>query len=92
MLISTAVFTNTNKRTKGRLKTDMGFQTTYSLSSTAMLNNFALWFISGFLSMLLWEVLPVDGGYSFPEKMKVLILFSIFMAVLQTFFFPTLTP
>ena len=28
MLISTAVFTNTNKRTKGRLKSDMGFQTT----------------------------------------------------------------
>jgi len=26
------------------------------------------------------------------KKMKVLILFSIFMAVLQTFFFPTLTP
>ncbi|OFN35022.1 ABC transporter permease [Neisseria sp. HMSC059F02] len=57
-----------------------------------MLNNFALWFISGFLSMLLWEVLPVDDGYSFPKKMKVLILFSIIMAVLQTFFFPTLTP
>jgi hypothetical protein len=33
-----------------------------------MLNNFALWFISGFLSMLLWEVPPVDDGYSFPEK------------------------
>ena len=57
-----------------------------------MLNNFALWFISGFLSILLWEVLPLDDGYSFPEKMKVLILFSIIMAVLQTFFFPTLTP
>ena len=42
--------------------------------------------------MLLWEVLPVDDGYSFPEKMKVLILFSIFMSVLQNFFFPTLTP
>lgn len=43
--------------------------------------------------MLLWEVLPVDDGYSFPKKkMKVLILFSIIMAVLQTFFFPTLTP
>ena len=42
--------------------------------------------------MLLWEVLPIDDGYSFPEKMKVLILFSIIMAVLQTFFFPTLTP
>lgn len=70
----------------------MRFQTTFCLSSTAMLNNFALWFISGFLSMLLWEVLPLDDGYSFPEKMKVLILFSIIMAVLQTFFFPTLTP
>jgi hypothetical protein len=57
-----------------------------------MLNNFALWFISGFLSMLLWEVLSLDDGYSFPEKMKVLILFSISMAVLQTFFFTTLTP
>jgi len=56
-----------------------------------MLNNFALWFISGFLSMLLWEFLPLDDGYSFPEKMKVLILFSIIMAVLQTFFFPTIT-
>ena len=44
--------------------------------------------------MLLWEVLPVDDGYSFPKKkkMKVLILFSIIMAVLQTFFFPTVTP
>ena len=42
--------------------------------------------------MLLREVLPVDEGYSFPEKMKVLILFSVIMAVLQTFFFPTLTP
>lgn len=41
--------------------------------------------------MLLWEVLPIDDGYSFPEKMKVLILFSIIMAVLQTFFFPILT-
>lgn len=42
--------------------------------------------------MLLWEVLSLDDGYSFPEKMKVLILFSISMAVLQTFFFTTLTP
>ena len=42
--------------------------------------------------MLIWEVLPVDDRYSFPEKMKVLILFSILMAVLQTFFFPTLNP
>lgn len=41
--------------------------------------------------MLLWEVLLVDDGYSFPDKMKVLILFSIIMAVLQTFFFPTPT-
>lgn len=44
------------------------------------------------MSVLLWEVLPVDDGYSFAEKMKVLILFSIIMTVLQTFFFPTLTP
>ena len=42
--------------------------------------------------MLLWEVLSLDDGYSFPEKMKVFILFSISMAVLQTFFFTTLTP
>ncbi|EFI24236.1 hypothetical protein HMPREF9016_00413 [Neisseria sp. oral taxon 014 str. F0314] len=57
-----------------------------------MMNNFALWFLSGFMSVLLWEVLPVDDGYSFAEKMKILILFSIIMTVLQTFFFPTLTP
>ena len=57
-----------------------------------MMNNFAIWFLSGFLSVLLWEVLPVDDGYSFAEKMKILILFSIIMTVLQTFFFPTLTP
>lgn len=57
-----------------------------------MMNNFALWFLSGFISVLLWEVLPVDDGYSFAEKMKILILFSIIMTVLQTFFFPTLTP
>ena len=57
-----------------------------------MMNNFALWFLSGFMSVLLWEVLPVDDGCSFAEKMKVLILFSIIMTVLQTFFFPTLTP
>ena len=57
-----------------------------------MMNNFALWFLSGFMSVLLWEVLPVDDGYSFAEKMKLLILFSIIMTVLQTFFFPTLTP
>lgn len=52
-----------------------------------MMNNFALWFLSGFMSVLLWEVLPVDDGYSFAEKMKILILFSIIMTVLQTFFF-----
>ena len=57
-----------------------------------MMNNFALWFLSGFMPVLLWEVLPVDDGYSFEEKMKILILFSIIMTVLQTFFFPTLTP
>lgn len=57
-----------------------------------MMNNFTLWFLSGFMSVLLWEVLPVDDGYSFAEKMKILILFSIIMTVLQTFFFPTLTP
>ena len=57
-----------------------------------MMNNFALWFLSGFMSVLLWDVLPVDDGYSFAEKMKILILFSIIMTVLQTFFFPTLTP
>lgn len=57
-----------------------------------MMNNFVLWFLSGFMSVLLWEVLPVDDGYSFAEKMKILILFSIIMTVLQTFFFPTLTP
>lgn len=57
-----------------------------------MMNNFALWFLSGFMSVLLWEELPVDDGYSFAEKMKILILFSIIMTVLQTFFFPTLTP
>ena len=57
-----------------------------------MMNNFALWFLSGFMSVLLWEVPPVDDGYSFAEKMKILILFSIIMTVLQTFFFPTLTP
>lgn len=57
-----------------------------------MMNNFALWFLSGFMSVLLWEVLPVDDGYSFAEKMKILILFSIIITVLQTFFFPTLTP
>ena len=57
-----------------------------------MMNNFALWFLSGFMSVLLWEVLPVDDGYSFAEKMKIIILFSIIMTVLQTFFFPTLTP
>ena len=57
-----------------------------------MMNNFALWFLSGFMSVLLWEVLPVDDGYSFAEKMKILILFSIIMTVLQTFFFPILTP
>jgi hypothetical protein len=57
-----------------------------------MMNNFALWFLSGFMSVLLWEALPVDDGYSFAEKMKILILFSIIMTVLQTFFFPTLTP
>lgn len=57
-----------------------------------MMNNFALWFLSGFMSVLLWEVLPVDDGYSFAEKVKILILFSIIMTVLQTFFFPTLTP
>ena len=56
-----------------------------------MMNNFALWFLSGFMSVLLWEVLPVDDGYSFAEKMKILILFSIIMTVLQTFFLPTLT-
>ena len=44
------------------------------------------------MSVLLWEVLPVDDGYSFAEKMKILILFSIIMTVLQTFFLPTLTP
>ena len=57
-----------------------------------MMNNFALWFLSGFMPVLLWEVLPVDDGYSFAEKMKILILFSIIMTVLQTFFLPTLTP
>ena len=57
-----------------------------------MMNNFALWFLSGFMSVLLWEVLPVDDGYSFAEKMKILILFSIIITDLQTFFFPTLTP
>ena len=57
-----------------------------------MMNNFALWFLSGFMSVLLWEVLPVDDGCSFAEKMKLLILFSIIMTVLQTFFFLTLTP
>ena len=35
-----------------------------------MMNNFALWFLSGFMSVLLWEVLPVDDGYSFAEKME----------------------
>ena len=57
-----------------------------------MMNNFAHWFLAGFMSVLLWEVLPVDDGYSFAEKMKILILFSIIMTVLQTFFLPTLTP